>query len=72
MRRGISRRFIGLTFAGMTFLICSCGPKGDTPPQTGATLDGTVKYGDEPIHFALVIATGHGFRLQSQRRRFTQ
>jgi len=59
MRRGNSRRFVGcLTVAGLTFLIGACGPKGDTPPQTGATLEGTVTYGDEPIHFALVIATG--------------
>jgi hypothetical protein len=59
MRRGLSHLVGGLTFAGLAILISSCGgPKGETPPQTGATLDGTVMYGEEPIHFALVIATG--------------
>jgi hypothetical protein len=58
MRRGISRLFFGSTFAGMAFMLCSCGEKGESVPQTGATLDGTVMYGDEPIHFALVIVTG--------------
>jgi hypothetical protein len=58
MRRGISRLFSGSIFAGMAFLLCSCGEKGESVPQTGATLDGTVQYGDEPVHFALVIAVG--------------
>ncbi|HEY2787407.1 MAG TPA: hypothetical protein VGJ05_20795 [Fimbriiglobus sp.] len=58
MRRRISRLITTLTFVGMSGLISSCGPSGETPPQTGATLEGTVTYGNEPIQFALVIATG--------------
>ena len=60
MRRGNSRLLSGLAFVGMTFLICSCGEKGATVPQTGATLEGTVKYGDEQVQFALIIATVQG------------
>jgi len=56
MRRGNSRLLSSLAFAGMTFLICSCGEKGASIAQTGASLEGTVHYGDEPIHFALIIA----------------
>jgi hypothetical protein len=58
MRRGTSRLLSSFAFAGLALFVCSCGPKGETLPQTGATLEGTVHYGDEPIQFALVIVTG--------------
>lgn len=58
MRRGISRPLCGMTFVGMALLLSSCGDQGATVPQTGATLDGTVHYGDEQVQFALIIATG--------------
>jgi hypothetical protein len=57
MRRGTTRLLRGLTVAGLSILVCSCGEKGETLEKTGASLEGSVLYGDEPVHFALIIAT---------------
>lgn len=40
--------------------VSSCGQKEITLPETGATLTGTIKSGDEPVQFALVIVEGGG------------
>ncbi len=39
-------------------LSLSCGSTSVQYPETGATLEGTVKYGSEPVPFALIIAVG--------------
>jgi hypothetical protein len=57
MRRGTTCLLRGLALAGLSLLIVSCGEKGDKIEQTGASLEGTVHYGEEPVHFALIIAT---------------
>jgi hypothetical protein len=41
---------------GLGSLLAGCGPGGIRYPETGATLEGTVSYGKEPVGAALVIA----------------
>ena len=59
MQRATRAAFLGLG-AGLAFLIASCAGRNDRLPETGATLEGTVKYGQEEVPFALVIAVGEG------------
>jgi hypothetical protein len=41
-------------------LVGGCGPSGDRLPETGATLEGTVTYGREPVLVAMIIIQGEG------------
>src|SRR5262249_61302369 len=41
-------------------LVGGCGPSGVRLPETGATLEGTVTYGKEPVLVAMVIIQGEG------------
>jgi hypothetical protein len=43
---------------GSPLLLASCGERGERLPETGATLEGTIKYGKEDVPFALVIVVG--------------
>lgn len=58
----ISRAGRGPAFVLLTTVTAAlplaCGPSGVRYPETGATLEGTVKYGNDPVPFALVIAVG--------------
>jgi len=47
-----------LVVAACSLLLASCGERGARLPETGATLEGTVKYGNEKVLVALVIAQG--------------
>lgn len=56
MRRACARvARLGL-LAGLAVAVASCGQPNDRIPETGATLEGTVKYGSEDVQFALVVA----------------
>ena len=41
-------------------LVGGCGPSGIRLPETGATLEGTVSYGKEPVLVAMIIIQGEG------------
>lgn len=58
MGRVIARALAVGLLAGCSVLTAACGEKGERLPESGASLEGTVKYGSEPVHFALVIAVG--------------
>jgi hypothetical protein len=45
-----------LALLGLTFLLAGCGPGGVRYPETGATLEGTVTFGNDPVTAALVVA----------------
>jgi hypothetical protein len=45
-----------LALFGLAFLLSACGPKEIRYPETGATLEGTVTYGEDRVGAALVIA----------------
>ena len=50
-----------LTAAALALTLCSCGGvREERLPETGATLEGTIKYGDEPVQFAQVVVQGGG------------
>jgi hypothetical protein len=57
MRRVVTRVFSATVLAGLILTLSACGDKGSSVPKTGATLEGSVHYGDELIEFALVIVT---------------
>jgi hypothetical protein len=50
------QRLALLALLGLGLLLAGCGPKGKRYPETGATLEGTVKYGEDTVGVALVIA----------------
>jgi hypothetical protein len=56
MPRFSLRRFVPVLSAGVAVFIASCG--GDNIPQakpdSGATLEGTIKVGNDQVHFAMV------------------
>lgn len=56
MPRFSLRRFVPVLTAGVAVLIASCG--GDNipraKPDSGATLEGTIKVGNDQVHFAMV------------------
>ena len=45
-----------LALLGLALFLAGCGPKGIRYPETGATLEGTVSYGQDQVGAALVIA----------------
>jgi hypothetical protein len=49
-------RLARLALLGLAFLFAACGPREIRYPETGATLEGTVTYGKDPVGAALVIA----------------
>jgi hypothetical protein len=49
-------RLARLALLGLAFLFAACGPREVRYPETGATLEGTVKYGEDIVGAALVIA----------------
>jgi hypothetical protein len=49
-------RHLRLALIGLALLVVSCGPQGVRYPETGATLEGTVSYGNDAVGAALVIA----------------
>lgn len=57
MRRVVTRAFSATVLAGLILTLSACGEKGSSVPKTGASLEGSVHYGDELIQFALVIVT---------------
>jgi len=59
---GTILRRAGLAAAALAgAAIVSCGPTaGQRLPETGATLEGTITYGSEPVSIAMVIVTGPG------------
>jgi len=60
MRRVLTRGpFLALA-AAAALALASCGERGERYTETGATLEGTVKYGTEDLQFALVIVVGDG------------
>jgi hypothetical protein len=58
MPRVLTRGTFLALAAGAALTIASCGERGEKLPETGATLEGTVKQGKEDIRFALVIVVG--------------
>lgn len=44
--------------AGAFVFLASCGERGQRYPETGATLEGVVKYRNKPVPLALVIVVG--------------
>ncbi|HEY1377111.1 MAG TPA: hypothetical protein VGF55_09980 [Gemmataceae bacterium] len=58
MRRELQRiALVALTGIGLCSLACQRTPqRGELPPPTGATLEGTVTYGGQKVMVALVIA----------------
>jgi hypothetical protein len=44
--------------AGLAMLAASCGERGERLPETGASLEGTITYGDTRVPFAVVTAMG--------------
>jgi hypothetical protein len=59
MRR-IVQRLAVLTVAALSLCALACDGSQARRTETGATLEGTVKYGDQPIMVAMVIAQGPG------------
>jgi hypothetical protein len=57
MRRMLLRLVV-LTGAGLLFCVGGCHVGPVDIPDTGATLEGTVKYGNEPVLVAMIIAQG--------------
>jgi hypothetical protein len=57
MRRACTRLASAIVLAGSILTLSACGDKGTAIPKTGATLEGSVHYGDEIIQFALIIAS---------------
>lgn len=55
MRRVLTRLCSATLLAGSILTLSACGEKGSALPKTGATLEGSVHYGDEIIQFALII-----------------
>jgi hypothetical protein len=45
-----------LALLGLALFVAGCGPKGIRYPETGASLEGTVTYGNDQVGAALVIA----------------
>ena len=50
-------RWAVLGLAALTLAPTACGKfvREERLPESGATLEGTIKYGDEPVQFALVL-----------------
>jgi hypothetical protein len=55
-------RLAALAGAGLLLLLAGCGIglREKRLPETGATLEGTVRYGTEPVRVALIIVQGEG------------
>jgi hypothetical protein len=60
MQRVSIRLAVSGLMAGCALLAASCGESGVRYEETGATLEGTIKYGKEDVPFALVIVVGQG------------
>lgn len=60
MRRVTTRLSLFGLVTGCALLAASCGESGVRYEETGATLEGTIKYGKEDVPFALVIVAGQG------------
>src|SRR4051794_15988129 len=58
MPRTLSRAAAALV--GCALLAGCLGVKEEKLPQTGATLEGTITYGTEPVHYAQVMVSGGG------------
>ncbi len=59
LKRSAGRSPARLLLATLLGLLpMACGTREVTYPETGATLEGKVTYGNEPVPFALVIAVG--------------
>jgi hypothetical protein len=59
MRR-FCQRFAVAAAAACGLLAASCGERGERLPETGATLEGTITFGSEPVPMAMVIVRGSG------------
>jgi len=55
VRRGLALTLLAVL---LTIVPTACGPSGVTYPESGATLEGKVTYGNEPVPFAMIIAVG--------------
>jgi hypothetical protein len=53
-------RLVLLTGTGLFVFIVGCAPGLRRIPETGATLEGTIKYGSEKVPVAMVIVAGEG------------
>jgi len=54
----ILRRLTFLTLSGLSLCAVACDGAQARRQETGATLEGTVKYGDQPIMVAMIVAQG--------------
>lgn len=53
------RNAAGATLTALALLTTSCKfVKEERLPETGATLEGTIKYGDEDVHYAMIQVMG--------------
>ena len=57
MRSTPIRKAAGVALTTLALALTSCGKfvREERLPDTGATLEGTVKYGDEPVQFAMIL-----------------
>jgi hypothetical protein len=60
MRQSVARFGLFASLAGTALLLSSCGERGQRYPETGATLEGRVTYGKDPVPLALVIVAAQG------------
>jgi hypothetical protein len=66
IQQGIDMQRFGARFGLFAFtattalLLSSCGEQAKRYPETGATLEGTITYGKQPVPLALVIVAAEG------------
>jgi hypothetical protein len=60
MRQVSTRHVLFGLVAGCAVLAASCGGRGERLSETGATLEGTVTYGQQKVMVAMVIVQGAG------------
>ena len=54
MKHVFENRLVALLLVGITLSLAGC-EQGKSLPQTGATLEGTVKFNDKPLYYGLII-----------------
>lgn len=62
MRQILRRRFLSVGVIAGCVMLTSCGTylHEETLPESGATLEGTITYKNQPVRFAIVTAVGAG------------
>jgi hypothetical protein len=58
MRRVNQRLALSGLVVGLAVLAASCGERGERLPETGASLEGTITYGDVKVPFATLTVMG--------------